>query len=326
MKILLLGAHGFIGSSILKALSEVEDFAVTCITRKQIHNVVDKDNVNWVQSDILSNKSCLKSVISGVDIVINAVGELEKSILMESVNFNLVKEIVDLMFKSRGYRKRLIQISSVGCYGAISHFKGKSILVTEDDAEYPIGLYEETKTKADSYIKETLSASNHCTYTILRPTNVFGLKMKSKAIFSLAFMIKKGRFFYISDRTAISTYVHVKDVAQAVKLICKELIKSSNQTYIVSDDCSQKVLVKTLADLFSVKTPSMAVPLIFVKFGMYLGKRFSSNFPLTESKINSLTSKVSFSNEKLVQLGFKPQFSIYNKKVTSSILRNWGLR
>ena len=89
MKILLLGAYGFIGSSILKVLSEVEDFTVTCITSKQIHNVVDKDNVNWVQLDLLSNQSRLKGVISEADIVINALGELEKSTLMESTNFNL---------------------------------------------------------------------------------------------------------------------------------------------------------------------------------------------------------------------------------------------
>ena len=71
----------------LKVLSEVEDFAVTCITSKQVHNVVDKDNVNWVQLDLLSNKSRLKGVISEADI--NALGELEKSTLMESTNFNL---------------------------------------------------------------------------------------------------------------------------------------------------------------------------------------------------------------------------------------------
>lgn len=326
MKILLLGAHGFIGSSILKVLSEVEGLAVTCVTRKQIHNVTDKDNVNWVQLDLLSNKSRLKGVISEADIVINAVGELEKSTLMESVNFNLAKEIVDLMFENKEYRKRLIQMSSVGCYGALGHFEGKNILVTEDEAEYPIGLYEDTKAKADTYIKETLSASDHCTYTILRPTNVFGSNMKSKAILSLAFMVKKSRFFYISDRTANSTYIHVKDVAQAVKLVCEQLVETSNQTYIVSDDCPQKVLIETLADSFSVKSPSMVVPLIFVKFGMYLGQKFTSNFPLTESKINSLTSKVSFSNVKLVQLGFKPQFSIYNEKVISSILKDWALK
>ncbi len=325
MKILLLGAHGFIGSSILKFLLEVEDFAVTCITRKQIHNVVNKDNVNWIQLDLLSNKNRLKDVISKADIVINAVGELEKSTLMESLNFNLVKEIVDFMFKSKRHRKRLIQISSIGCYGALNHFKGKNILVTEYDAEYPIGLYEETKTKADAYIKETLSASDHCTYTILRPTNIFGPKMKSKAILKLAFMIKKSRFFYISDRIAISNYVHVEDVAQAVKLICEELVKSSNQTYIVSDDCPQKMLIDTIADSLSVKRPSIVVPLIFVKFGTYVGQKFTSNFPLTESKINSLTSKVTFSNEKLIQLGFKPQFSIYNKKVINSILSDWAL-
>ena len=50
--------------------------------------------------------------------------------------------------------KRLIQISSVGCYGATTRFKGLSHIVTEHEIEKPVGLYEETKTKADDYIRK----------------------------------------------------------------------------------------------------------------------------------------------------------------------------
>jgi nucleoside-diphosphate-sugar epimerase len=246
--------------------------------------------------------------------------------MMQDVNFKLVKRIVDLLLKIQK-KTRFIQLSSVGCYGATTRFVGLGHIVTEQAVEKPIGLYEETKTKADDYIRGVLGKNNEgASYTILRPTNVFGASMKSKAILNIALMVKKGRFFYISDKSAVSTYVHVDDVAQSVRLVVEKMPASHNQTYIVSDDCNQREFIETLADALAVKQPRLVVPLVFITFGMFLGQKLSNNFPLTLSRVNSLTSKVSFSNKKIQELGFKPLFSVYKKEVVNPILKAWSLK
>jgi len=327
MNILLLGGNGFIGSSIVSELLQVTGVKLTCATRK-INNFIDADErLDWVYLDVSSHENRMKIFIEEADIVINCIGELEDTSTMEKTNFELVKHIVNILNELKMPHKRLIQISSVGCYGATTRFKGLSHIVTEHEIEKPVGLYEETKTKADDYIRSVLSKGNESiSYTILRPTNVFGISMKSQAILNIASMVKKGLFFYISDKSAVSTYVHVDDVAQSVRLVIENMSLSRNQTYIISDDCDQYKFIETLADLFTVKQPRLVVPLFFVMFGVFLGRKLSNSFPLTLSKVASLTSKVSFSNKKIQELGFKPLFSIYKKEVVNSILKDWSLK
>jgi nucleoside-diphosphate-sugar epimerase len=247
--------------------------------------------------------------------------------MMGKANFELVKKIVDVLIELKTPDKRLIQISSVGCYGATTRFVGLDYMVTENEVEKPIGLYEETKTKADDYIRDMLGKNNKsASYTILRPTNVFGVSMKSKAILNIALMVKKGRFFYISDKYAVSTYVHVDDVAQSVRLVVENMPASCNQTYIVSDDCDQRTFIEALADVLSVKQPRLVVPLFFLTLGIFLGQKLSNSFPVTLSGVTSLTSKVSFSNKEIPELGFKSLFSVYKKEVVNPILKKWSLK
>lgn len=324
INILLLGANGFIGSAILNVLSNNKEFNISCVTRHRT-NFDIYSNVNWVQLDLFSNKNRLQELINVSDIIINTIGELNNPVLMARTNFELVREVVDFMLSSKD-KKRLIQMSSVGCYGAIKRFKGQKITINEEESDYPIGLYEETKTEADTYIKKSFAGSEFCSYTILRPTNVFGPRMKSKAIFSLASIVKSRLFFYISDRYAVSTFVHVEDVAQAVGCVCNQLELSSNQTYIVSDDCLQQVFIEALAYSLKINKPIMVLPLGVVKLAIFFCQKISSNFPLSENKVRSLTSKIAFSNRKLVELGYKPEFSIYNSEVMDSILKSWSLK
>lgn len=327
MNILLLGGNGFIGSSIVAEILNFTDVNLVCPTRSIINSIHSNERIDWVCLDILSHENRLEKCIGEADVIINCIGESKKETMMGKTNFELVKKIVDVLNELKTPYKRLIQISSVGCYGATTRFVGLGYIVTENEVEKPIGLYEETKTKADNYIRDVLGKNNEgASYTILRPTNVFGVSMKSKAILNIALMVKKGRFFYISDKSAVSTYVHVDDVAQSVRLVVENMCASRNQIYIVSDDCDQRKLIETLADVLLVKQPRLVVPLFFLKFGMFLGQKLSNSFPVTLSGVTSLTSKISFSNKKIRELGFKPLFSIYKKEVVNPILKKWSLK
>lgn len=66
MKIAIIGATGFVGSTILNELAN-RNHEITAIAR----NPKDSTNVNWVKADIL-NTTELASILKGNDVVISA--------------------------------------------------------------------------------------------------------------------------------------------------------------------------------------------------------------------------------------------------------------
>jgi putative NADH-flavin reductase len=66
MKIAIIGATGFVGSTILNELAN-RNHEITAIAR----NPKDSTNVNWVKADIL-NTAELASILKGNDVVISA--------------------------------------------------------------------------------------------------------------------------------------------------------------------------------------------------------------------------------------------------------------
>jgi len=311
MNILLLGASGFVGNVVLEKLLEVENLSITCVTRDIANKNYSNARLCWVELDLLDAESVLSDLLLNNDVVINCVGELNNIEMMREVNFNLVKRIVDLLLKMPK-KTRFIQLSSVGCYGAITRYRGKQVVITEASEEQPIGEYEQTKTLADDYIREKITNNTeNVEFTIIRPTNVFGENMKSDALRNLAKMVKQGKFFYIRDRKNISTYVHVFDVANLILLCVNNKGRSKNEVFIASDDSLQVNLINSFVAYFKVKKPNVVVPEFMIRVLSSIIIKVFPGLPLTQARIDSLASRVSFSNDKAKsKLGFCPEFPL----------------
>jgi len=241
----------------------------------------------WVELDLLDPEADIASLILSSDVVINCVGELNNSKMMREVNFELVKRIVDPLLTTQK-KMHLIQLSSVGCYGAIARYRGKRVVINEASEERPIGEYEHTKTLADDYIREKITNyTNNIGFTIIRPTNVFGDNMKSDALRGLAGAVKKGRFFYIRDRKSVSTYVHVCDVASLILLCINNQEHSKNEVFIAADDSLQVNVINAFAVYFKVKKPQVVIPEFVVRVLSFIALKVSPSFPL-ETNVNSL--------------------------------------
>lgn len=326
MNVLLLGASGFVGSVVLKKLLEAENVSITCVTRDIANkDIYSNSRLFWVELDLLDAEADISSLILNSDIIINCVGELNSFEMMREVNFELVKRIVDLLLETQK-NTHFIQLSSVGCYGAITRYRGKQMVINEGSEERPIGEYEQTKTLADNYIKEKITnLVENVTFTIIRPTNVFGENMKSDALRSLASFVKQGKFFYIRDRKSISTYVHVLDVASLILLCANNQEHSKNEVFIASDDSLQVNIINAFVAYFKVKKPNVVVPEFMIRVLSSIIIKVFPGLPLTQARIDSLASRVSFSNDKAKsKLGFCPEFPLETN--VNGLLDLWRIK
>ncbi|WP_029406904.1 NAD(P)-dependent oxidoreductase [Thiomicrorhabdus sp. Milos-T2] len=308
MKVILFGSSGFVGKALLDVLVVHDHLSITCVTRnKDNTSLRTQTNLSYIECDLLNPKIDFRSLISGYDFIINCVGEVVDEDLMESVNYKLVQSLVDCIVNNN-LKIRLIQLSSVGCYGAVEESHGHKTMITEESQLVPHGMYEVTKARADIYIQKRLDGLD-CdgSYTIIRPTIVFGPDMKNNSLRQLGVLVKKGVFFYTGKQNSIVNYIHVEDVAQSILLCIQKKLESKNQVFIVSNDCSQKELINGIADCFKVKKPFIRFPRRFVFFITKILEKFSPSFPLTQSRVRYLSSQIHYSNSKIQkQLDFYP--------------------
>lgn len=207
----------------------------------------------------------------------------------------LIKACKELA-RSSGQPLHWVQLSSVGAYGPAVGNAGAERIVTERTDPAPVGIYEITKTKADELV---IAAKEEgvFSYSILRPSNVFGAGMPNESLRQWAQLIRKRLFFYVGSRKAISTYVHVNDVVNAL-MLCGFDERAKGEVFNISNDCSQEQLVSAIAAKLNVSAPNLCVPESVVRF---LSRIFSrvQGFPVTNARINSLVARTRYPSSKI---------------------------
>ena len=102
------------------------------------------------------------------------------------------------------------------------------------------------------------------TFSILRPSNVIDESLVGHPIFLLIKSVKKGNFFYLDTPGAITTYVHVSDVARALDTLAFDP-RAKNQIYNLSSDCTLESLVNQMAATLMLQSPSLRIPSILIR-------------------------------------------------------------
>jgi nucleoside-diphosphate-sugar epimerase len=287
MKILLIGATGFIGSVLAKALLQT-GYSVSAITR-------DEQKLNKIDIRLkpiiidLTSFNPVDVKITEFDLVFNCAGEVKNYLIMRAVHVDATKKLLSMLTQSN---TRWVQLSSVGVYD-----QRTAGTVSENSKFLPIGEYESTKAEAEIFVK------NYCLeqgidFTILRPSNVFSNDMPNNSLRQLIKAIKTGMFFYMGNPNEFrATYVHV-DVVVAALIKCGFDSKAINQDFILSDSLSQREFVTLVCDLCNKRVPLLRVPqaLIRIAVGVF---GWLPNFPLTRSRVDALTNKTIYSNNKI---------------------------
>ena len=286
MKIIVLGGNGFIGSNLLKKLTESNNK----IYSFDFKNPENKDErINYIQGDFTKIED-YADIFEGADVVVHLISTTIPNSSKENVEFdistNLIPTIRLLNICSEKHVKKIIYASSGGAVYGISKNRHK-----ENDSIKPIYPYGINKYAAECYL-EFYRKFYNLDYTVLRMSNPYGkyhTNSKQGLINVMLDKIENKEIIDIfGDGEVIRDYIFIDDVIEAfIKCInyngeekCFNIC--SSKSYTINE------LIKEISEITNT-TPKIN----------YLPRR---NFDIPVSKLdNSLAKKC---------LNWKPEISI----------------
>lgn len=233
-KILILGADGFIGSNLAKALQKeniYKIFAFDLFRGGISRNICSFDeNLIMVPGDFL-NKEDIKSALRGVDYVFHFVSLTTPGSSMNDplvdVNTNLVGTINLLEECVKAKTRRIIFASSGG---AIYGDQNKEVY-HEDDVTDPISPYAISKLAVEKYLKY-YKIKHGLDYLALRYSNPYGPGQNivgSQGIIPIFLNLIKNKkpVTVFGDGSNIRDYIYIDDLINITNLIFKKNTKFS---------------------------------------------------------------------------------------------------
>ncbi len=251
--ILVTGASGLVGSSIISEVSENDQFEITAICGKN-YPVTEAELKKVYQLDI-SNYEALNVVEKSekIDVIVHAAGLAHQFGDPKREDFwrvnvigteNICKFAVDCKVK------HLILISSVAVYGNY----GKAE-VNETFRCQPEGIYAESKLEAEKNAVEICETAN-INLTILRLATVIGEGDRGN-VARLIETINKGKFIWIGKGTNKKSLIYKGDVAKAVT----KTIENQPTGTQIFNITAKAVSMNEIVNIISENLPKKLLPI-----------------------------------------------------------------
>lgn len=227
MKILITGGSGFIGTNLTEAL---QNAGISYLNVDIKPPKIQKLKKNWVACDILDMKAFKRYFASyQPTAIIHLAAETNTSAKMTladyRVNIEGTKNVIKL-FKTLGPKGRLIHTSS-----QFVHQKPGGPSHDEDFA--PHTVYGLSKVISEQALKK---ASVSGTWTIIRPTNVWG-PWHPRYPFEFWKIIAEGKYIHPGKKRVTRSYGYVGNVVlQIIQILQKPRKKVRSKIYYLGDE------------------------------------------------------------------------------------------
>ena len=284
MKILITGVHGFVGSNLVKALSEEHTIYGLDIISPQ------KDGVRFTFSwDYLDKEDGIPEV----DAIIHLAGKAHDtknqtvSDVYFKVNTGLTQKIYDYFLKSNA--KKFIFFSTAKA--AADKVDG---VLTEDVVPSPVGPYGESKIAAEKYIQEHLVADKQV--YILRPCMIHGPGNKGN-LNLLYGVVKKGIPWPLGAFENRRTFTSIENLCFVINgLLTKDV---PTGIYNMGDDeaLSTNELIEEICKSLGKKAHIWKLPKGLMNGVAKIGGAL--HLPLDSERLRKLTENYISSNEKI---------------------------
>lgn len=272
MKLLILGAGGFIGSNLVQYLvdqGEHEVVGVDLDDRKLAG--IEGPNFNFVRADVTTSDALIEDLVAKTDVVIDLVAYANPSIYIESpldvIKLNFLENLKTVEHCVL-HDKRLFQYSTSEVYG-----KPSGPTYVEDASDLVVGpvtkqrwVYAASKQLLERVIHGHGLAGD-LQYTIVRPFNFVGPRFDylvpagttgGPRAFShfMSALLTGGPIYLVDGGEQRRSFTHIDDASEAVALLF-ESPAAANQIFNIgnpANDVSIRDLVGLMIELYEELT------------------------------------------------------------------------
>lgn len=279
MIVAITGGTGFIGKKLVARLIERGD-TVRLLTRSP---AVSEQSylVKIHECDLVTvSTNDLSLMLDGVDVLYHCAGQLTNAQAMKSLHVDATRKLVEA---ASGRINHWVQLSSVGVHGQVHDG-----FITEESAWNPVGQYEITKAESDRVVIDGANKGGY-SYSILRPSNVFGAAMANQSLFGMIAMIDRGLFFYIGEPGSSANYIHVDNAVEGL-IRCATMKAAQDRIFNLSDYRTMEQFAGTIAKALGRPEIRLRIPEALARLAAKtLGK--IPRFPLTPSRVDALVNR-----------------------------------
>lgn len=291
-KIFITGASGFLGLPLINILIST-GYEVHVLSRRsnEFWNKFKREGLNIIKGDLLSIEN-FKEIICRCDYFVHLAGEKSNTELMQKTNVVGMQKVISVLASAS--HLKFIYCSSTGVYGLENH---PALLINEQSACFPNNQYERTKYRGEELLNE-FGKLHINRYSILRPSNVFGVDDPQKKLLNVFRAMKSGRFLYTDDNAKLN-YINVNQVADCIlKMIEKDLF--FNDTYNINAVITMKDFIIQAKSSMSLSANFLRIPKqILFLLVLFFGVVPKSFRLINQLKYRELTNNKVFSSTKI---------------------------
>ena len=270
MKILLLGAGGFIGSHLVEHLIGRGEHHVTGIdvSDEKLADI-DRTRFTFWRADIRHPDRMIERLIADADLVVDLIAYANPSMYVSSplevfdLNFTANLEMARLCIK---HRRRLVQYSSAEVYGKA----GPDALCREEESDSIFGPVTKSRwiyAIAKSLLERVLLAHGEAgdlEYTIIRPFNFIGPRIDylvaagatgGPRVFPhfMSAMLTGGPIRLVNGGHVRRAFVHIADANAAFQTLLDHPRQARNRVFNIgnpANDTTIRDLAFLMVDVF----------------------------------------------------------------------------
>jgi nucleoside-diphosphate-sugar epimerase len=302
-KLLITGSSGFIGGFLVEAAIargyEVYAGLRKTSSKKYLTNPETKFLVMEFENEELLRKQLVEHKF---DYIIHNAGvtKTKKEETYLKINAGYLQSMVDILSSENVVPTNFIYMSSIAARGPADYTE--TGLVTNDTPPQPVTNYGKSKLAGERILEATTNFS----YTIIRPTIVYG--PREKDLYTVFELVKKGLELYVGSHKQSLTFIHVKDLVQVIIDALSTTRKRAAYFVADGDVYSSEELNGFIKEALGKKTMKLRLPIGLIKVVAAISESVNGIFgnypPLNRDKVNELKCQSWVIDTSLIQEDF----------------------